>query len=54
MSNSDWFDDFMDIKLSGSADDSEGKGRHPQNGGCLPVVIGVLALGAVLSFLGGT
>ena len=41
MSNSDWFNDFMDMKLPGGADASEEQ-HPPQNGGCLPVILGVL------------
>ena len=52
MSNSDWFDDFMDMKLSGVIDNSDEESTPTQNGGCLPVIIGMLVLGLLLKLLG--
>lgn len=40
MSDKDWFDDYMDYKLSGCEADE----TPSDNGGCLPCILGVLAV----------
>ena len=40
MPNNDWFDDFMDYKLSNCEDDD----KTSDNSSCLPCILGVLAV----------
>ena len=47
MSDKDWFDDYMDYKLSGCENDE----KPPETSGCLPWVIGVLTVLWILSKL---
>ena len=47
MSGRDWFDDFMDYKLSGW----EETNPSAHNGSCLPGILGVLLILVVLSLL---
>ena len=47
MSDRDWFDDYMDYKLSGCEDDEQ----QSVPSGCLPWVLGVLTLLWILSKL---
>ena len=47
MSGKDWFDDFMDYKLSGCEETNESS----DNGGCMSVVLGVLAVLGVISWI---
>ena len=47
MSGNDWFDDYMDYKLSGC----EADGKPSDNSGCLPYTLGVLVVLWLLSKL---
>ena len=47
MSDKDWFDDYMDYKLSSCEDDEKQTGY----GGCLPCILGVLAVLWIVSGL---
>ena len=40
MSDNDWFDDYMDYKLSGCEADE----KPSDNGGCLPCILGILTV----------
>ena len=47
MCDQDWFDDYMDYKLSGYEDDE----KPSETSGCLPWVLGVLTVLWILSSL---
>ena len=47
MSDKDWFDDYMDYKLSGCEYDE----KQADHSGCLPWVLGVLTVLWILSRL---
>ena len=47
MADKDWFDDFMDYKLSGCEEDKQ----PTDNSGCLPCILNVLAVLWVVSKL---
>ena len=47
MSNKDWFDDYMDYKLSGCEADE----KPEETNGCLSWVLGILAVIWTLSML---
>ena len=47
MSGKDWFDDYMDYKLSGCENDE----KPSETSGCLPWVLGVLSALWILSKL---
>ena len=47
MSDQDWFDDYMDYKLSGYEDDE----KPFETSGCLPWALGVLTVLWILSSL---
>ena len=40
MAKQDWFDDYMDYKLSGCEEEDEG--ASASDGGCLPALLGIL------------
>ena len=49
MADRDWFDDFMDYKLSTSS----GSNVPTSNDGCLPLILGAIAVLWLLSTLFG-
>ena len=49
MSDKDWFDDYMDYKLSGS----EGDEKSSESPGCFPWILGVIVLLGIISKLFG-
>lgn len=51
MSDKDWFDDFMEYKLSTSSDDDDSTTPSSSNSGCLPWVIGVFVVLWIISKL---
>ena len=49
MADRDWFDDFMDYKLSTSSEPNV----PTSNGGCLPLILGAIAVLWVITTLFG-
>ena len=44
MADKDWFDDFMEYKLSGSSDTDKKEKDSNSQSGCLPWVLGLIVL----------